>query len=125
MEYGSPPDERTTTVHPTQARQEKETKHAFKTTEFWVYVLGVLALLLAGLIDDKDGSGFTAQDVWLYFTLLTVGYLLSRGIAKSGSRDPDVAAHGGHQGGVGERVKAAAQVLREGDTGEQRTTPRR
>lgn len=26
--------------------------------------------------------------VWLYATLLTIGYMISRGLAKSGSRDP-------------------------------------
>jgi hypothetical protein len=26
--------------------------------------------------------------VWLYISLLTLGYMLSRGIAKSGSREP-------------------------------------
>ena len=28
-----------------------------------------------------------AQEAWLYVTLLTVGYMISRGLAKSGSRD--------------------------------------
>jgi hypothetical protein len=26
--------------------------------------------------------------VWLYVTLLTIGYMISRGLAKAGSRDP-------------------------------------
>jgi hypothetical protein len=26
--------------------------------------------------------------VWLYATILTVGYMISRGLAKSGSREP-------------------------------------
>jgi hypothetical protein len=26
--------------------------------------------------------------VWLYVTLLTIGYLISRGLAKAGSSDP-------------------------------------
>ena len=29
-----------------------------------------------------------AKQAWLYVTILTVGYMISRGLAKSGSRDP-------------------------------------
>jgi hypothetical protein len=37
----------------------------------------------------EDGTDyFTADKVWLYVTILTVGYMVSRGLAKSGSRDP-------------------------------------
>jgi hypothetical protein len=49
--------------------------------------------------------------------LLTVGYLISRGLAKSGSRDPywdDSEAGGDGDTSIGDRVKAAAQVLKEG-----------
>jgi hypothetical protein len=31
---------------------------------------------------------FRADRVWLYAVILTVGYMISRGIAKSGSADP-------------------------------------
>ena len=40
------------------------------------------------IIDESDAGGYGARQAWLYFTILTVGYLLSRGLAKSGSRDP-------------------------------------
>ncbi|MFD3549198.1 hypothetical protein ACFWUW_26950 [Streptomyces sp. NPDC058655] len=30
---------------------------------------------------------FRADQPWLYIVILTVGYMLSRGLAKSGSRD--------------------------------------
>ena len=61
-----------------------ETKAAFKTTEFIVYVLAVAAVLIAGLIVD----GFNAMETWRYFTYLTIGYVISCGLAKSGSRNP-------------------------------------
>ena len=61
-----------------------ETKAAFKTTEFIVYVLAVAAVLIAGLIVD----GFNATETWRYFTYLTIGYMISFGLAKSGSRNP-------------------------------------
>jgi len=67
-----------------------ETKAAFKTTEFVVYLIAVAGVLIASnLVDDADGRGdvFLADQAWLYVTLLTIGYLLSRGLAKSGSRN--------------------------------------
>ena len=51
-----------------------------------VSVLGVLIALL--VVDvNEDGQGFSAYQGWFLVTLLTVGYLISRGLAKSGSRD--------------------------------------
>ncbi len=66
-----------------------ETKAAFKTTEFVAYIAVVVAVLIAGLVvgsGDAEGGDFNATTVWLYVTILTFGYMLSRGIAKSGSR---------------------------------------
>ena len=40
------------------------------------------------ILDESDAGGFGARQAWLYFTILTVGYMISRGLAKSGSRDP-------------------------------------
>ena len=50
------------------ADRPAETKAAFRTTEFVVYVV------------------FLADKAWFYVTLLTVGYMISRGLAKAGSR---------------------------------------
>ena len=66
-----------------------ETKPALKTTEFVVYVLAVVGVLLAStLVGDTDGRGdvFLADQAWFYVTLLTIGYMISRGLAKAGSR---------------------------------------
>ena len=69
-----------------------ETKAAFKTTEFFAFVAVLAGLLVAGLVVDGDGrgadGGFSPSEVWLYATILTVGYMLSRGIAKAGSHQP-------------------------------------
>ena len=70
-------------------RRTTETKAAFKTTELIAYVVAVVGVLLAALIvDQADAGGLGAKQAWLYVTILTVGYMISRGLAKSGSRDP-------------------------------------
>lgn len=79
-------------------RLTTETKQAFKTTEFWAYVAVLIGVLIAGAVIDRgDGAtatdAFRADDVWLYATILTVGYAISRGLAKAGSyerEDDDV-----------------------------------
>ena len=70
-----------------------ETKSAFKTTEFVAYVVVLAGILIAGAITKATSYGanhdpFRADRVWLYATVLTVGYMISRGIAKAGSRQP-------------------------------------
>jgi hypothetical protein len=70
-------------------RVARETKPSFKTTELIVYVLSVLGVLIASWVVDsnEDGQRFSAYNGWFLVTLLTIGYLISRGLAKSGSRD--------------------------------------
>jgi hypothetical protein len=75
----------------TMQRLATETKAAFKTTEFYAFLVVLIGILIAGnAIEIKEGGTdyFTADKVWLYITILTVGYMISRGLAKSGSRDP-------------------------------------
>jgi hypothetical protein len=70
-------------------RRFTETKASFKTTEFFAYVVAVVGVLIAaGVVDEANAGGFGARQAWLYVTILTVGYMLSRGLAKSGSREP-------------------------------------
>lgn len=72
-------------------RSASETKHSFKTTEFMAYVAAVVGVLIAAaVIGDGDDGGdlFGARSAWLYVTILTVGYMVSRGLAKAGSREP-------------------------------------
>ena len=73
----------------TPVRKSTETKAAFKTTELMAYVAAVVGVLIAGaVIDESNAGGLGGKQVWLYVTILTVGYMVSRGLAKSGSRDP-------------------------------------
>ena len=70
-------------------RLATETKASFKTTEFFAF-LAVLAgiLIAAGVVDESNAGGMGAKQAWLYVTILTVGYMVSRGLAKAGSRQP-------------------------------------
>ena len=66
-------------------RVSTETKASFKTTELIAYLAAVVGVLIASAITDV--SDFGTQEAWFYVTLLTIGYMVSRGLAKSGSRD--------------------------------------
>jgi hypothetical protein len=66
---------------------------SYKTTEFAVYVVLFVGILLASLLvkTGQDGERvdyFRADKAWWYITLLTIGYMIARGLAKSGSREP-------------------------------------
>ena len=70
-------------------RRTTETKASFKTTEFFAFLTAVAGVLIAAaVVDETNGGGFGAKPAWLYVTILTVGYMVSRGLAKSGSREP-------------------------------------
>jgi hypothetical protein len=69
----------------TGRRLSTETKHSLKTTELPIFVIVALGVLLASAL--VDATDFGAQEAWKYVTWLTIGYLISRGLAKSGSRD--------------------------------------
>jgi hypothetical protein len=71
-------------------RRGSETKAAFKTTEFIVYVVAVIGVLLASfLVSTTDADYFRADRAWFYIVLLSIGYMVSRGLAKAGSRHHD------------------------------------
>ena len=71
-----------------------ETKPSFKTTDLIVYVLAVAGVLIASAVTgdagaENGGDIFAADKAWWFITLLTIGYMVSRGLAKSGSRSRD------------------------------------
>jgi hypothetical protein len=83
----------TTGLARTRSRGE-ETKPSFKTSELVIYVLAVLGVLIASAVTgdagtDNGGDIFAADKAWWFITLLTVGYMVSRGLAKAGSRSSD------------------------------------
>lgn len=82
-------------------RLATETKQAFKTTEFWAMVVVIVAILVSAAAikggDTAPGTDeFVAKQAWLYVAIVAVGYMISRGLAKSGSRDPYDADSGDH-----------------------------
>jgi hypothetical protein len=73
----------------------EETKPSWKTTELFVYVAAVIGVLIASNMvgdgaNNDGGDYFAADKAWWYITLLTIGYLVSRGLAKSGTRSRDI-----------------------------------
>ena len=74
------------------ATRGSETKASFKTTEFMVYVVAVIGVLLASFLvstTDAHEDYFRADRAWFYIVLLSIGYMVSRGLAKAGSRQHD------------------------------------
>ena len=68
-------------------------KPTYLTTEFLVFVVFVLGIMLTAIIvqdtDDHDDY-FRADRAWLYITLLGIAYMVSRGLSKLGrNRDGD------------------------------------
>jgi hypothetical protein len=78
-------------IRPARSRGD-ETKPSWKSTELFVYLAAVIAVLIASQLVGGGAHGndyFTADKAWWYVTLLTIGYMVSRGLAKSGSRTRD------------------------------------
>jgi hypothetical protein len=76
-------------------RLTTETKHALKTTEFYAMVAVIAGILIASaIVGQGDGTASADQDAfpasraWLYVAIVAVGYMVSRGLAKAGSREP-------------------------------------
>ena len=87
---------RHSTAQPTGVtRLTTETKHSFKTTEFFAMLALIAGILIASWVigDDNSGGGtgedaFPAVRAWLYVAIVGSAYMISRGLAKAGSRDP-------------------------------------
>lgn len=71
-------------------RLMSETRPATKTTELIAYVAAVLAVTITALVVGDGGDGgtdpFSAEQAIRYITFLTIGYMIARGLAKSGTR---------------------------------------
>ena len=65
--------------------KSEETKQSFLTTEFWGMVAAVAAILLAA----NQADNFDAPRAWTLVAAVVIGYMVSRGLAKSGSAHRD------------------------------------
>ena len=66
-----------------------ETKEFFKTSEFMVWLLTVVAILIAAAVtggDDRAADAFGASHAWTLVTALSFAYIISRGISKAGTK---------------------------------------
>jgi hypothetical protein len=67
-----------------------ETRPARKTSELIAYVAAVLAVAITAFVVSDDGNNtadpFSAEQALRYITFLTIGYMIARGLAKSGTR---------------------------------------
>ena len=59
-----------------------ETKASFKTTEFWAMVGVITAILVASAVSDSLGD----VRAWTLVAAVAIGYMISRGLAKAGTR---------------------------------------
>jgi hypothetical protein len=83
---------RSTGLRAVVGERNHETKASFKTTEFWAMVVLVVSILVSAALikgGDNGTDEFIARNAWLYVSILGAGYFISRGLAKSGSYEPD------------------------------------
>jgi hypothetical protein len=78
-------DERRSEASRSQVTRREETKASFLTTEFWAMVGVIAAILIAAAQADN----FDAPRAWTLVAAVAIGYMVSRGLAKSGSDHRD------------------------------------
>ena len=80
-----------------RAIRTPETKPFFLTSEFLVWLITIVALVIAGAVVSEGDNGDTlpAGLVWTLFTVISFAYIISRGISKAGAKYGDRGGHGG------------------------------
>jgi hypothetical protein len=63
-------------------RTSEETKLSLRTTEFWAMAGIILAILIASAVSDSLGD----VRAWTLVAAVAIGYMISRGLAKSGTK---------------------------------------
>jgi hypothetical protein len=66
--------------------EESEARRSVTTSEFYIYLVGVVTLLFFTYESGTDS--LSREDGWRFATALTIGYMVSRGLAKAGSSEP-------------------------------------
>lgn len=65
-----------------------ESRRAWLTTEFWIAIAMAAAVIIAAY--KNDGRNLGIDQAWALGSGIVAFYLLSRGIAKAGSSDPQI-----------------------------------
>ena len=78
--------ERTDVTRAPRMVSQDETKPSFKTTELPT-MLGIVAAIL---IAAASASNFDAPRAWTLVAVVASAYMISRGLAKSGSRHVEI-----------------------------------
>lgn len=71
----------------TGASHFTEAKNGFKTSEMYVALGLMAAILIAAYVNDNDSLGHSQG--WLYASIVGAAYIISRGLAKLGVREPE------------------------------------
>ena len=72
-----------TSAPPSMSRRTSdETKLSLRTTEFWAMAGIILAILIASAVSDSLGD----VRAWTLVAAVAIGYMISRGLAKSGTK---------------------------------------
>ena len=82
--YDRPMTARRSTGTSSTIRRRCASKPSLITTEFWIMLGGIAALILAYIIVDDDSLDLFR--LCLLSTIAGAAYIISRGLAKSGSR---------------------------------------
>ena len=72
-------------LHASKTRRKPigdETKNALKTTEFFAMAVIIGAILIASAVSDTFGD----RRAWTLVAAVAICYMISRGLAKSGSK---------------------------------------
>jgi hypothetical protein len=64
-----------------------ETRRSLLTSEFWLTLVAAVVIVVAGYWGEAD---LRVSLAWSLAAGILAAYILSRGIAKAGSKDPDI-----------------------------------
>ena len=86
--YRSTPTDRRDVDHRSRRMiMSTETRRSFMTSEFWLTLIAAVAVVIAGYWTDAN---LRVNLAWALGIGVVAMYVLSRGIAKAGSKDPQV-----------------------------------
>ena len=73
---------------PEALRVSSGSQSAYITVDTILYVILVLGIFLTAAVVDEagDGPGFSADTAWFYVVLLSIGFMVSRGLARINGR---------------------------------------